>query len=100
MKDRGFYAWIVVFVVVVGILIWNLSPSSSEHPSIGGGGYDLSGPVYTLALLAFTGLWTLATLLTGLNHGKARIRRRAFVLAAMGFVTFSASMMIWGDKLN
>ncbi|CAD5300373.1 conserved membrane hypothetical protein [Bosea sp. 62] len=100
MKDRGLYAWITVFAVVVGILIWNLSPSSSEHPSIGGGGYDLSGPVYTLALLGFTGLWTLAALLTGLNHGKARIRRCALVLAAMGFVTFSASFMIWGNNLS
>lgn len=100
MKDKGFYAWITVFAVVVGVLVWNLSPSSSERPSIGGGGYDLSGPVYTLALLAFTGLWTLAALLTGLNHGRARTRRRAFVLAAIGLVTFSASMMIWGSKLS
>jgi len=100
VKDRGLYAWIAVYAVVVGVLVWNLSPSSSEHPSIGGGGYDLSGPVYTLALLAFTGLWTLAALLTGLNHGRARTRRRAFVLAAIGLVTFSASMMIWGSKLS
>ena len=100
MKDKGFYAWMTVFVMVVGVLVWNLGPGSSEHPSIGGGGYDLSGPVYTLGLLAFTGLWTLATLLTGLNHGKARTRRRAFILAAIGLVTFSASIVIWGDKLN
>ncbi|MCP4740048.1 MAG: hypothetical protein GY873_38260 [Bosea sp.] len=100
MKDRGFYAGIAVFAVVVGVLVWNLSPRSSEHPSIGGGGYDLSGPVYTLALLVFTGVWTLAALLTGLNHGRARTRRRAFVLAAIGLVTFSASMMIWGSKLS
>jgi len=100
VKDRGFYAWIAVFAVVVGVLVWNLSPSSSEHPSIGGGGYDLSGPVYTLALLVFTGVWTLAALLTGLNHGTARTRRRAFVLAAIGLGTFSASVMIWGSKLS
>ena len=100
MTDRGFYAWIIVFAVVVGGLVWNLSPSSLQHPSIGGGGYDLSGPVYTLVLLAFTGLWSLATLLTGLNHSKARTRRRAFVLAAIGLVTFSASIMIWGSKLS
>lgn len=100
MKDRGVYGWMTVFVVVVGILVWNLSPSSSEHPSIGGGGYDLSGPVYTLALLAFTGLWTLAALLIGLNHGRARTRRRAFILAAIGLVTFSASIMIWGSNLS
>ena len=100
MNDRGFYAWIIVFAVVVGVLVWNLSPGSSGHPSIGGGGYDLSGPVYTLALLAFTGLWTLAALLTGLNHGKARTRHGAFILAAIGLVTFSTSMMIWGSKLS
>ncbi len=100
MKDRGFYVWITVFAVVVGVLVWNLSPSSSEHPSIGGGGYDLSGPVYTLALLAFTGLWTLATLMTGLIHSKARTRFRALVLAAIGLVTFSASIMIWGNNLS
>ena len=100
MKDKGFYAWIAVFAVVVGVLVWNLSPSSSEHPSIGGGGYDLSGPVYTLALLVFTGLWTFATLLIGLNHSQARTRHRAFILAAIGLVTFSASVMIWGHKLS
>ena len=100
MKDREFHAWIAVFAVVVAVLVWNLSPSSSQHPSIGGGGYDLSGPVYTLALLAFTGVWTLAALLTGLNHGKARTRRRAFILAAIGLVTFSASIAIWCNKLK
>jgi hypothetical protein len=100
VKDRGFYAWIIVFAVVVSILVWSLSPSSPEYPSIGGGGYDLSGPVYTLALLAFTGLWTLATLLTGLNHSKSRTRCRAFILAAIGLVTFSASIVIWGNNLG
>lgn len=100
MKGRGFYVWIAVFAVVVGVLVWSLSPSPSEHPSIGGGGYDLSGPVYTLVLLAFTGLWTLATLLTGLNHRDAGARRRALILAGIGLVTFSLSIMIWGNSLS
>jgi hypothetical protein len=100
LKYRAFYAWIAGFAVVVGVLIWSLSHGSSEHPSIGGGGYDLSGPVYTLMLLAFTGLWSVATLLTGLNHSDAGIRRRAFILAVIGLITFSLSVMIWGNNLS
>ncbi|MGO4402637.1 hypothetical protein AB4Z10_00055 [Bosea sp. RAF48] len=100
LKDRAFYAWIAGFAVVVGVLVWSLSPGSSEHPSIGGGGYDLSGPVYTLMLLAFTGLWSVATLLTGLNHSDAGIRRHAFILAVIGLITFSLSVMIWGNNLS
>ncbi|MGO4668336.1 hypothetical protein [Bosea sp. 2RAB26] len=100
MKGRGFYVWLAVFAVVVGVLVWSLSPGPSEHPSIGGGGYDLSGPVYTLVLLAFTGLWTLATLLAGLNHSEAGTRRRAFILAVIGLITFSLSIMIWGNNLS
>jgi hypothetical protein len=89
-----------VFAVVVGVLVWSLSPRHSGYPSIGGGGYDLSGLVYTLVLLAFTGLWTLATLLTGLSHSNAGTRRRAFTLAAIGLITFSLSFMIWGKNLS
>lgn len=100
MIDRAFYVWIAVFAVVVGVLVWILTPGSSEHPSIGGGGYDLSGPVYTLVLLAFTGLWTLAALLTGLIHSEAGSRRRAFMLAVIGLITFSLSIMIWGNNLS
>ncbi|MDR6874361.1 CHASE2 domain-containing sensor protein [Bosea sp. BE125] len=100
MKDRGIYVWIAVFAVVVGVLVWSLSPRHSEYPSIGGGGYDLSGLVYTLALLAFTGLWTLATLLIGLNHRAAGTRRRAFILAVIGLVTFSLSILVWGQNLS
>lgn len=100
MKSTGFYVWIAVFAAVVGVLVWSLSPGPSEHPSIGGGGYDLSGPVYTLTLLAFTGLWTLATLLIGLSHRVAGTRRRAFILAVIGLVTFSLSIMIWGHNLS
>lgn len=100
MKDRGVYGWGAVFAAVVGGLVWSLTPRHSEHPSIGGGGYDLSGPVYTLALLGFTGIWTLAALLIGLTHREARTRRRAVILAVVGLVTFTLSVMIWGHNLS
>jgi len=100
LKDKGFHVWITVFAVVVGVLVWSLSPGRSATPSIGGGGYDLSGPVYTLVLLAFTGLWTLATLLAGLSYSDSGVRRRAFILAVLGLITFSLSIMIWGNNLS
>ena len=100
LKDRGFQIWLAVFAVVAGWLIALLWPKSSGTPSIGGGGYDLSDWVYTLALLAFTGLWTVTALIVGMSRGNAHASKRAYTLAAIGAVTFVVSAIAFGGNLH
>lgn len=100
LKDCGFLTWLAVFALVAGTLVALLWPESARYPSIGGGGYDLSDWVYTLALLAFTGVWTLATLLVGLNRSTPQAAKRAYWLAAIGAVTFVASVVAFGHHVT
>jgi hypothetical protein len=100
LKDRGFQIWLAVFALIAGTLIALLWPKHSGYPSIGGGGYDLSNWVYTLALLAFTGVWTLVTLLVGLNRSTPHAAKRAYWLAAIGAATFVASLVAFGHHVT
>jgi hypothetical protein len=100
LKDRGFLIWLAVFALVAGTLIALLWPKTSGHPSIGGGGYDLSNWVYTLGLLAFTGLWSLIALLIALGRSHSHAARRAYWLAAVGAATFAASIVAFGHHLT
>jgi len=100
LKDRGFLIWLAVFALIAGTLIALLWPKSSGYPSIGGGGYDLSNWVYTLGLLAFTGVWSLVALLIGLSRSKAHAAKRAYGLAAIGAATFVASMAAFGHHVT
>lgn len=100
LKDRGFQIWLAVFAVIAGWLIALLWPKSSATPSIGGGGYDLSDWVYTLALLAFTGLWTVIAVIVGLSRRNPHAAKRANTLAAIGAVTFVVSAIAFGDNLH
>ncbi len=99
LKDRGFQIGLAVFVLVAGPLVYLLLPKSPDYPSIGGGGYDLSNFVYTLALLAFTGLWTVVTLLIGMSRN-ALLAKRAAAWAAVGAVTFVAAFIAFGHHLH
>lgn len=99
LKDRGFQIGLAVFVLVAGPLVYLLLPKSSGYPSIGGGGYDLSNFVYTLALLAFSGLWTVVTLLLGMSRN-ALLAKRAVAWAAVGAVTFVVAFVAFGRHLN
>lgn len=100
LKDRGFQIWLALFALVAGTLIALLWPKSSAYPSIGGGGYDLSNWVYTLALLAFTGLWSLIALAIGLNKENAHAAKRAYWLAAIGVAVFVASIIAFGRHVT
>ena len=84
MPKRLFYIWIAIFVLVTGALNWLLNPTPPTSPSIGGGGYDLSKPVYTLLLWAFLILWTSIAAVTGMISNDTFSARRAFLLAAIG----------------
>lgn len=100
LRDRRFQIWLAVFAVVAGFFIALLWPERSASPSIGGGGYDLSDWVYTLALLAFTGVWSLIALLVGLNRDDAQSAKRAYGLAAVGAVTFIAAVIAFGKHVT
>lgn len=84
MPKRLFYIWIAIFVLVTGALNWLLNPTPPTSPSIGGGGYDLSKPVYTLLLWAFSVLWTSIAAVTGMISKDTFSALRAFLLAAIG----------------
>ena len=100
LKDRRFQIWLAVFAVIVGWHIALLWPRSAEYPSIGGGGYDLSNFVYTLTLLAFTGLWSLIAVLIGMARLDALAARRANGLAAVGAITFVVAAIAFGGHLR
>lgn len=100
LKDRRFQIWLAVFVVIVGWHVALLWPRSAGHPSIGGGGYDLSNFVYTLTLLAFTALWSLVAALIGMARRDALAARRANWLAAAGAVTFVVAAIVFGHHLR
>ncbi|MGV2863858.1 hypothetical protein [Achromobacter sp. AGC39] len=100
LKDRAFLAWLAVFAVVAGTLIALLWPRTSASVSIGGGGYDLSDWVYTLALLAFTGLWSTVATLIGLSRNNAHAAKRAYRLAAVGVTTFVVAVVAFAGNLH
>ncbi|MBB1596113.1 hypothetical protein [Achromobacter sp. UMC46] len=100
LKDRRFQIWFAVFALVAGTLIALLWPKSSGYPSIGGGGYDLSNWVYTLGLLAFTGVWSLVAIAIALGRDDAHAAKRAYWLAAIGAVTFVASAVAFGHHVT
>lgn len=100
LKDRGFQIWLALFALVAGTLIALLWPKSAAYPSIGGGGYDLSNWVYTLALLAFTGLWTLIALGVGISRNNAHAAKRAYWLAAIAAAVFVVSVIVFGHHVT
>ena len=100
LKDRAFLAWLAVFAVAAGTLIALLWPRTSAPVSIGGGGYDLSDWVYTLSLLAFTGLWSTVATLIGLSRNNAHAAKRAYRLAAVGLATFVVAVVAFGGNLH
>lgn len=99
LKDRAFLIGLAAFALVAGPLIFLLMPKSSGQPSIGGGGYDLSNFVYTLSLLAFTGLWTLVTLMIGMSRREA-MAKRGYGWAASGAASFVLAVIAFGHHLH
>ncbi|MDR2310146.1 MAG: hypothetical protein LBE54_04075 [Brucellaceae bacterium] len=100
MKYRIFFILLAIFILVASSLNWLLNPAPPLYPSIGGGGYDLSKPVYTLLLLAFTGLWTVTMLILGSINKKPAISRQYFILAAIGAFSAIACFIAYHSNLN
>ncbi|MDM7852597.1 hypothetical protein [Pseudochrobactrum kiredjianiae] len=100
MKYRTFFIFLAIFIVVAGSLNWLLNPAPPLYPSIGGGGYDLSKPVYTLLLLIFTCLWSLVMLISGLISKKPIMSRQYFILAAIGLLSTIASFAAYHNNLT
>ena len=84
MPKRLFYIWIAIFVLVTGALNWLLNPTPPTSPYIGGGGYDLSKPVYTLLLWDLLVLRTSTDAVTGMISKDTFFAMRAYLLAAIG----------------
>lgn len=100
LKDRRFQIWLALFALVVTWHVALLWPRSPQSPPIGGGGYDLSDFVYTLTLLAFSGVWSLVALLVGFGRAQALDARRAYWLAAIGAATFVVAAIAFGHHLH
>ncbi|QWK79187.1 hypothetical protein [Ochrobactrum sp. BTU1] len=100
MPQRIFYLWIALLVVITGAINWLLNPTPPTSPSIGGGGYDLSKPVYTLLLWAFLILWTLVAAVTGSLSKDRQAARRAFLLTAIGSFTTIAFFAIYHQNIH
>ncbi|MNU08093.1 hypothetical protein D3C72_2539830 [compost metagenome] len=56
--------------------------------------------MYTLALLSFTGLWSLITLAIGMSRGNSVAAKRAYGLAAVGGITFVVGVLAFGGNLH
>lgn len=98
MSRGAFFAWVVLLGAPTALLFGLLGDfGRAPSPGIGGGGYDLSGPVHALLLFALTGIWTVAALLVAL------LRRRAggwaLALAALGAAALLAALLLHGHHL-
>jgi len=100
LKYRTFFILLIIFIAVTGSLNWLLNPAPSLYPSIGGGGYDLSEPVYTLLLLLFTGLWTVAMLITSSISKKTGTSQQYLILAAIGALATLVSLALYHNNLT
>ncbi|MBB3898207.1 hypothetical protein [Roseococcus suduntuyensis] len=97
MSRGAFFAWVIVLGAPTVLLFGLLGDFGAASPGIGGGGYDLSGPVHALLLFALTGIWTVAALLVAL------LRRRAggwaLAFAAVGAAALLAALLFHGHHL-
>ncbi|MDR0253452.1 MAG: hypothetical protein LBI75_09730 [Brucellaceae bacterium] len=100
MKNLMFFSLLTFFVLVTGFFNLLLNPAPSQYPSIGGGGYDLSGFVYTLCLLLFTCLWSIILLIASQLVKKPVTARQLFTLAMISAVTFIISLLLYRDHLQ
>lgn len=98
MSGRAFFAWIIVLGAPTALLFGVLGDfGAAPSPGIGGGGYDLSGPVYTALLIALTGIWTVAALTIALLRRHAT--RWDLGLVAVGAASLLAALLLQGHQI-
>lgn len=100
LRNTVFFSLLAFFILVTAFLNLLLNPAPPQYPSIGGGGYDLSGFVYTLCLLLFTCLWSVILLITSQCVKKPVTARRLVLLAMIGALTFIVSLLFYHDNLT
>ncbi|WP_139316319.1 hypothetical protein [Pseudochrobactrum sp. B5] len=100
MRNTVFFSLLAFFILVTAFLNLLLNPVPPQYPSIGGGGYDLSGFVYALCLLLFTCLWSVILLIASQCVKKPVTARRLVILAMIGALTFIASLLFYHDNLT
>lgn len=98
MSSKAFLAWIVVLGAPTALLFGVLGDfGAAPSPGIGGGGYDLSGPVYTALLVALTGIWAVAALTVALMRRHAT--RWDLGLVAVGAAALLVALLLHGHQL-
>ncbi len=100
LKNPVFFSLLIFFILVAGFFNLLLNPAPSQYPSIGGGGYDLSGFDYTLCLLLFTCLWSVILLITSQCVKRPVTARRLVLLAMISALTFVVSLLLYHDNLT
>lgn len=100
LRNTVFFSLLAFFILVIAFLNLLLNPAPPQYPSIGGGGYDLSGFIYTLCLLFFTCLWSVILLISSRFVKKPVTARRFFILAMIGALTFVVSLLLYHDNLT
>ncbi|HWD14058.1 hypothetical protein P8H26_15460 [Pseudochrobactrum sp. sp1633] len=100
LKNWLFFLLLALLLLVTAFFNVLLNPAPPRYPSIGGGGYDLSGFVYTLSLLLFTCAWSVIMLIAGLCFKNPVIARRLFILAIIGALTFIVTLVLYHGNLQ
>jgi hypothetical protein len=90
----------VLFIIVTGVLNLALNPMPSQTPSIGGGGYDLSKPVYTILLLGFTTLWSLTSLIISVCVKSSTTAKQFMFLAIAGIIATVLFALLYSHNLS
>lgn len=98
MSSKAFFAWILVLGAPTALLFGLLGDfGAASSPGIGGGGYDLSGLVHAVLLVALTGMWTVAALAVALMRRHAT--RWDLGLVALGAASLLAALLLHGHHL-
>ena len=100
LKNWLFFLLLALFLLVTVFFNVLLNPAPPQYPSIGGGGYDLSGFVYTLSLLLFTCVWSVIMLIAGLCFKNPVTARQLFILAIIGALTLIISLALYHGNLQ
>ncbi len=100
LRNTVFFSLLAFFILFTAFVNLLLNPAPPQYPSIGGGGYDLSGFVYTLCLLLFTCLWSVILLIASQCVKKPITARWLFILAMIGALTFVVSLLLYYDNLT
>ncbi|MET0171755.1 hypothetical protein [Neorhizobium sp. JUb45] len=99
MRTKSMCLWLSALAIPVFILV-AVQVDKPSSPSIGGGGYDLGPLVYSWLLIMITVLWSVCTFVAAVNFKDRASSKRAFILMAMGIITFTVVLLVYHDNLS